>query len=193
MQGNGSFGRKRIITIIVCVLLAVAGVYLDQLTKRIASEERFSVTVIDNFFYLSYSENTGAGFSFLADKPWGQTLFKILTPVALVAFIVFLVFSVKNKYSFISIGLSAIISGTVGNFIDRVVNGFVVDFLSFKFGTYYFPTFNVADVCLTVGVIMLIVHFLFIDKNAVFKSKVTTETDVSEKEDNSDKSENGNG
>ena len=65
----------------------------------------------------------------------------------------------------------------MGNFIDRLLNSKVVDFLSFHFWGYDFPTFNVADICLTVGVIMLIVHFLFFDGNAVFGKKQISEND----------------
>ena len=121
-----------------------------------------------NQFYLSYSLNSGAAFSFLANKDWGQTVFKIITPIALIAFFYFYFFAVKKGYKWLTVSLTFIISGTIGNFIDRLSRGEVVDFLSFKFGSYYFPTFNVADVCLTVGVIMLIVHFCFFDKNALF-------------------------
>ncbi len=172
MQRIRAFDRKRlIIFIIIPIVLLAALIGLDQVTKYLADKDKVSVTVIDNFFYLSYSTNKGAGFSLFADKEWGQLLFKIITPVALIAFIAFYVFAVKNSYKWLSYSIVLVIGGTIGNYIDRLLNGEVVDFLSFKFGSYFFPTFNVADICLTVGVIMLIAHFLFFDKNAVFKKK----------------------
>ena len=164
-------GKRLIIFIIVPVILMIALIALDQITKYFAARDNIKTTVIENFFYLSYSTNKGAGFSFLADKEWGQTLFKIITPVALVAFIVFYVFAVKKSFKWLTYSLALIIAGTIGNYIDRLLNGEVVDFLSFRFWDYYFPTFNVADICLTVGVIMLIAHFLFFDENALLRKK----------------------
>lgn len=177
MQGIRAFDRKRlIIFIIVPVILLAALIGIDQITKYFADKDRVNVAVIDGFFYLSYSTNSGAGFSFLADKEWGQLLFKIITPIALVAFIAFYVFAVKKSYKWLAYSLTVIIAGTIGNYIDRLINSKVVDFLSFHFGDYIFPTFNVADICLTVGVIMLIIHFLFLDNSAVFKKKCKSES-----------------
>ena len=162
MQRVGTFNGKRlVIFVLIPIVLFVFLVVLDQLTKFFAARDKVRITLIDNFFYLSYSVNTGAGFSFLANKEWGQILFKIITPFALIAFGFFYYFAVKKSYKWLVVSIVFIISGTIGNFLDRLINSAVVDFLSFKFGSYYFPTFNVADICLTVGVIMVIVHFCF--------------------------------
>ena len=190
MQGIRTFDRKRlIIFIIIPVVLGLALIGVDQITKYFAARDEVNSTVIGNFFYLSYSTNSGAGFSFLADKEWGQTLFKIITPLALVAFFAFYVFAVKKSYKWLAYSVVLIISGTIGNFIDRLLNSEVVDFCSFHFGSYIFPTFNVADICLTVGVIMLIAHFLFFDENAVFKKKPKNENEKTS-EDDTKKDEN---
>ena len=175
MQGIRSFGGKRIVIfVIVPVILLALLIFLDQITKYYAQRENVNDTVIDGFFYLAYTLNSGAAFSFLADKTWGQTVFKIITPIALAAFVYFYVFAARKKYRWLSYSLILVIAGTVGNFIDRLASGQVVDFLSFHFGAYVFPTFNVADICLTVGVIMLLVHFCFFDENALFKPKKET-------------------
>ena len=172
MQRTGTFNGKRfVIFILIPLLILVLTLSLDIVTKYFADKDKVNKTVIENFFYLSYSLNPGAAFSFLANKDWGQTFFKIITSIALIAFVYFYVFAVKKGYKWLTVSLTFIISGTIGNFIDRLSRGEVVDFLSFKFGSYFFPTFNVADVCLTVGVIMLIVHFCFFDKNALFIRK----------------------
>ena len=174
MQGIRAFDRKRlVIFIIVPIILIAALITLDQITKYFAARDKVNTAVIDGFFYLSYSTNSGAGFSFLADKEWGQLLFKIITPVALIAFFAFYFFALKKSYKWLAYSVVSIIAGTIGNYIDRLLNSEVVDFLSFHFGNYIFPTFNVADICLTVGVIMLIIHFLFLDNSAVFKKKST--------------------
>ena len=106
----------------------------------------------------------------------GANAFKIVTPVALVAFFAFYIFAVKKSYKWLAFSLTFVVAGTIGNYIDRLINSEVVDFLSFQFGSYFFPTFNVADICLTVGVIMLIIHFFFFDENALFKKKIKAET-----------------
>lgn len=186
MQRIRAFNGKRlVIFIIIPVILLTALVALDQISKYLAvkyiginnSITNKPITVIENFFYLSCSTNPGAGFSFLADKEWGQLLFKIITPVALTAFIWFYYFAVRKSYKWLTYSIVGIIAGTIGNYMDRLINSEVVDFLSFQFGSYYFPTFNVADICLTVGVIMIIVHFLFLDENAIFKKKQTVKQD----------------
>lgn len=181
MQGTRTFDRKRlIIFIIIPIVLFAVLVGIDQITKYFAARDKVHSVVIPNFFYLSYSTNSGAGFSFLADKEWAQLFFKIITPFALIGFTVFYVYAVKKSYKWLSFSIVSVISGTVGNYIDRVINSEVVDFLSFQFGSYFFPTFNVADICLTVGVIMLIIHFLFFDNAAVFKRKPKEETTENE-------------
>ncbi len=173
MQGARS-NRRRIIIEISLVLLLLALIAVDQITKY-----HFSHTidfgdvkpVIKDFFYFSYTINTGAAWSFLADAAWAQTFFKILTVIALIAFIAMYVYSLKKNYRWLKVSLIFIIGGTMGNFIDRLsING-VIDFIGFTFGEYNFPIFNLADTFLVVGIIMLIIQFLFIDKNAVFKRK----------------------
>ena len=163
--------RRRIIIESIFVVLLLLLIALDQITKH-----HFSSTyglgerrpVIDGLFYFAYEINTGASFSFLADADWAQLFFKILTGFALVIFILLYVISVKNNLRWLKVGLIFIISGTIGNFIDRIAINGVVDFISFTF----FPfVFNLADAFLTVGAIMLVIHFLFLDKNAIFKRK----------------------
>lgn len=170
MQGI-RVNRRRIITETLFILLLIALIAIDQVTKY-----HFSSTiklgekkpVIDGLFYFAYEINTGASFSFLSGVSWAQTFFKILTVVALVVFGLLYVTSIKNRYRWLKFGLIFIISGTIGNFIDRLAMNGVIDFISFTF----FPfVFNLADVFLIVGAIMIVMHFLFFDKNAIFKKK----------------------
>ena len=85
------------------------------------------------------------------------------------AWIIFYVYCIKKGYKWLRVSLIFIISGTLGNFIDRLIFNGVIDFLSFVFGEYYYPIFNLADAFLVVGMIMFVINFLFLDKNAVFK------------------------
>ena len=172
MQRVRANGWKRIVFEIIPVIVLALTILFDQLSKSYFHKLYLSqgtTTVIDNFFYLTYTVNTGAAWSFLAGVSWAQTFFKVLTSVALIAFIVYYVFAVKKGQSFLKYALVLIIGGTIGNFIDRLSSDGVVDFLSFVFGNYHFPVFNLADSFLTVGVVMLIIHYLFIDVNAVFR------------------------
>ena len=137
----------------------LAWLVLDILTKQWAAINEVNITVIPEFFYLWYSRNTGAAWSIFADQ---------LPLLAIISFSVGIGFGwyyVKN-YRQIDrwhhLAISMFLAGTCGNFIDRAFfpEG-VIDFLSFHFGSYIFPTFNVADTALTLGVIALIVLSLF--------------------------------
>ena len=176
MQGTRPT-RRRIVFEIVSVVILLLLIFADQIIK-IYVKDLFdntswrSTTVIEGFFSIKYSFNTGAAFSFLADKWWSQIFFKVLTVIALVGFIVFYVFACKKNYKFLRFSLILIISGTIGNFIDRLIYNGVVDFISFTlFGGYVFPTFNLADTFLTIGLIMLIIHYLFLDENSIIPKK----------------------
>lgn len=178
MQRTGTNGRKRIIFEVVCIALIFILVLIDQLTKlhfsstlKVGEE----TSVIDGFFYFTHVLNKGAAWSFLSGVSWAQTFFKVLTVLALVVFGFFFWFSSKKKYNWLKVALSFAIAGTVGNFIDRLVYGHVIDFLGFIFGEYRFPVFNMADSFLVVGVIMIMIHLLFLDNNAIFKRKNANE------------------
>lgn len=134
---------------------------LDQATKQlvlrnITSTDR--ITVIDGFFYLIYRENTGAAWSLF---PNGRYFFLAITPVIAGALVFFLV---RSHSRFLKLSLSLILGGAAGNFIDRAYRGSVVDFFDFHFGSYVFPTFNVADTFVVVGTILLSIYMLFIYK-----------------------------
>lgn len=175
MQGIGANRRKRIIVEVAFLGLLALLIVFDQITKHYFSttlELGEKVKVIDGFFYFSYALNNGAAWSFLSGVSWAQTFFKIATVLALFMFIAIYVYSVKKGYNWLKVSLIFIISGTIGNFIDRLFNnGCVIDFLSFIFGEYSYPIFNLADSFLVVGMIMFIINLLFIDKNAIFKKK----------------------
>ena len=175
MQGTGLNRRKRVIVEIAFLCLLLLLIAIDQITKHHFSttlELGDRVAVIDGFFYFSYVLNNGAAWSFLSEVSWAQTFFKIITIIALILFVAIYVYSVKKGYKWLKVSVIFIISGTIGNFIDRLFNnGGVIDFLSFVFGEYAYPVFNLADTFLVVGMIMFVIHLLFIDRNAVFKKK----------------------
>jgi signal peptidase II len=149
-------------------------IVLDQVSKSFFKDlynQKGQTTVIEGFFYLTHVVNTGAAWSFLGDKPWAQTFFKIMTILAIVAFIFGYIYSFIKNYRWLQYGVSIAFAGTIGNFIDRLTINGVNDFLSFVFGTYHFPVFNVADICLCVGVAMIIIHLFFFDEGGLFVGK----------------------
>ena len=163
---------KRIIVIALPFIVLALTIVLDQVTKcyfKNLYEENGKTMVIEDFFYFTYTVNTGAAWSFLSDVSWAQTFFKILTCVALIMFGLFMAYACVKKIKWLQYSLAFIIGGTIGNFIDRLLYSGVTDFLSFIFGGYYFPVFNLADSFLVVGVIMMAIYLFFLDENAIFK------------------------
>ena len=145
------------IIIAICIILALIGI--DQLTKILAFnhlEEGVTVKAIPHLFKFSLTRNDGAAFSILEGKQW---LFYVITVLALGGFGYLMKDCSFEAYPIYTVCLCLIISGTIGNFIDRVIYGSVRDFLTFDF--MEFAIFNFADMCLTVGVIMLIIDFIF--------------------------------
>lgn len=136
--------------------IAVAVVIVDQLTKMWIMAEfglHEQQTVIPGFFNLVYVTNTGAAFGFLAgNKTWlRQAFFVGVSSVALIV-IAFAYGHLKKQGRIFIYALGFIAGGAVGNLIDRLRFGSVVDFLDFYFGSYHWPAFNAADSAITIGV-----------------------------------------
>lgn len=143
--------------IITIVILTVA----DQLIKNIIRTTlpgNDSITVIENFFYLVHRHNTGAAWSFLANASWGIIVLSVLSGIASAVLVVVTLKITALQYK---LPLSLMSAGAIGNFIDRVWLKSVTDYLDFHFGSYIFPTFNLADICLVVGTILFSYFILF--------------------------------
>ncbi|QHW36678.1 lipoprotein signal peptidase [Staphylococcus ursi] len=131
----------------------------DQLTKFIIRTQMTigeSFAVLPNFLYITSHRNNGAAWGILSGK---MTFFYIITVIILVALIVFYIKEAKN-HMLMQIAISLLFSGALGNFIDRVSSGEVVDFIDTVIFGYDFPIFNIADASLTIGVILLIIVLL---------------------------------
>lgn len=123
--------------------------------------------VIEGFFDLTLLYNKGAAFSFLAQAGgWQRWLFSLLAVVMSVILIVWIKRTPRNIW-WLNTGLALILGGALGNLYDRVAQGKVVDFLSFHFGSYSFPAFNIADIAISVGAFLLIIDMLFFEKKRV--------------------------
>ena len=138
-------------------LLLVCSDQLSKMLIRSALPHMSEVAVIDRFFYLFHIRNSGAAWSFLANKSWGIHL---LTALSAVVSVLLIVVIKRCKPLDLRIPLVLILAGSIGNFIDRVRLGYVTDFLSFRFGSYVFPTFNIADAYIVCGMICLMITLL---------------------------------
>ncbi|HDV6285156.1 TPA: signal peptidase II [Staphylococcus pseudintermedius] len=131
----------------------------DQLTKFIIRTQMTlgeSFAVVPKFLYITSHRNNGAAWGILSGK---MTFFYIITIIILIALIVFYIKEAKNNM-LMQIAISLLFSGALGNFIDRVSSGEVVDFIDTVIFGYDFPIFNIADASLTIGVVLLIIVLL---------------------------------
>ncbi|MBR3342214.1 MAG: signal peptidase II [Clostridiales bacterium] len=155
----------------VCILFSVVSVLLvaaDQIIKSIIVKNvKFSgpVTVIDNFFYLHYAENTGSAFSLFADKAWGIYFLSGVSTILGIGIFVLMIIAAKHDLKLISFAFCLLSSGAFGNLIDRFRLKYVVDFMRFDFGSYTFPIFNFADMCAVVGTFLIICIIIFDSKH----------------------------
>ncbi len=139
--------------LILAAIIIVLAIVLDQLTKYLVVSNMFigqTIPVIKDVFHITYVRNTGAAFSILSGS---MTLFYIITPIALAVFTYILIKERKGKKLQLVL-LGGIIGGTIGNFIDRVAYGYVIDFIDCRF--INFAIFNVADMFLTCCVILYV-------------------------------------
>jgi signal peptidase II len=142
--------------------LALALVLADQLTKQavlLSFRTGERLPIIAGFFDLTLLFNRGAAFSLLADAGGWQRWFFIGIGVAATLFIGWMLWRHGSQKLF-SLALSLILGGALGNVIDRVLRGEVVDFLLFYWRGWHFPAFNVADSAITIGAALLIVDEL---------------------------------
>jgi len=142
---------------LIGVIIVIGILLLDQITKLVIVAQipyGTNIEVIKGFFSITHRVNDGAAWSVFSGQ---MTLFYIITVVALVIFAYYfkdINFKTKKMYS---IGISLLIAGTLGNFVDRVRIKGVIDFLDFNIFGYDFPVFNVADSALNVGLVLFMI------------------------------------
>ncbi|WOJ96495.1 signal peptidase II [Congregibacter brevis] len=138
-------------------------VALDQGTKLLASSElSYAMPVkILSWFNLTLHHNQGAAFSFLAGAGGWQRWFFAVLALAVSAMIIFWLKDLKPRQWQLSLALALVLGGALGNLVDRVYLGYVVDFVSVHYRDWYFPTFNVADAAISVGAFLIIMDSVF--------------------------------
>jgi len=140
-------------------------IFLDQVTKlQIMQTMRLheSISVIPNLFSLTYIRNPGAAFGLLAGSSNAfRMVFFGLTSIFALGLLGTILLRMPEEDWMGRVSVSGILGGAIGNLIDRLRYGEVIDFLDFYVNDYHWPAFNVADSAITVGVIFLIIHFAF--------------------------------
>ncbi|EOD01295.1 signal peptidase II [Caldisalinibacter kiritimatiensis] len=142
-----------IVTLLILITDQLTKYYADKLLKGNAP-----YVIINGFLQFNYVENVGAAFGILKNK---QLFFIILTFIVLIGMVLFMI---KNKRLNIYMrwGLVLIIAGAIGNLIDRIRLGYVIDFIDVKFGSFYdYPVFNIADCAIVIGTILVSYLVLF--------------------------------
>jgi signal peptidase II len=154
------------------LLLSAIVVLIDQLTKGYISRRygEFEFTTVLPVLDITRMHNVGAAFSFLADASgWQRWLFIALAVGVSIAIVVWL-FRMPRSKVLLAAGLSLVLGGAIGNVIDRIRLGYVVDFIHFHWDRAYFPAFNVADSAITVGAAFLLLDALFEPKGTKVKA-----------------------
>lgn len=152
---------------VIALILAVVIAALDQLIKFLVVQNielNSSVTVIENLFDLTHIRNYGIAFGMFQNSRW---IFVILTAAVIVGIIVYL-FKTHNKSKLALTAAALIVGGGLGNLIDRVFLGYVIDYISLSF---FPPICNFADYCVTAGTILLIIYILFYSNIVTSNSK----------------------
>ncbi|MBQ9461153.1 MAG: signal peptidase II [Clostridia bacterium] len=164
---------------VLTIVLAAAAVLvvIDQIIKYFIVQglaPNGSMSVIDGLFSLTYVENRGVAFGMFQNHVW---IFAVITSLLIGVFI-WLIIKKKFTGKLFCISAALMIGGGIGNLIDRIFRGFVVDYLSLSF---FPPVCNFADYCITIGAVLLVIVLLF---------KSSKESPAEEKNNNADSSEN---
>lgn len=159
-------GRRPFVTYLAVSTLIVA---LDQLTKWaiLTWVPLYEKIAVNSFINITHQQNRGAAFSFLAGASgWQRWFFTALAVAVSIAIVTWLWRIRRERLLVLSAGLTLVLGGAVGNVIDRVRFGYVVDFIQVLIAGWPFPSFNVADSAITVGATLLIIDALFISGRA---------------------------
>jgi len=143
---------------ILFAIVIFVSLIIDQIIKFFVENNLYgkSIDIIENIFSLTYVQNKGAAWGIFSGNDW---ILKIFAPILIILVIIFVYKTCKNNLEFIFGGL--IVGGAIGNLLDRIIRGYVVDFLDFKF----WPVFNFADICIVLGCLLLIIELWLKERN----------------------------
>tara|TARA_S200000501_G_scaffold268291_1_gene252006 strand:+ start:307 stop:771 length:465 start_codon:yes stop_codon:yes gene_type:complete len=145
---------------IIILIIIIFSFFLDLLTKNYALNNliiNHSLS-INNFLNFTLAFNYGAAFSFLSDAGgWQRWFFMIFSFIVIIIISYMMVYDDNSPY----IAFSFVIGGALGNLNDRIIYGYVIDFIEVYYNTFYWPIFNIADVAISIGVILLLYNIIF--------------------------------
>jgi signal peptidase II len=141
------------------IIIAILIVLIDRISKLFIVNNfdlHESKEIINNFLYITHTENTGAAFSIFTD----QVFFIVLVSIIMIGVLATMLYKETkfNKYKAITYGI--LIGGVIGNFIDRIYYGHVIDFIDTYIFNYNFPIFNVADMGIVIGTLLLLIEMI---------------------------------
>ena len=172
----------------IWIIVIAAAIGADQISKLLVVrflDKSEPLVLIENVFRFSYVENRGAAFGMLDEHRW---VFMVISTVALIGLIVFL-FRFCPRNAFLNAGIAFVIGGGIGNMIDRVYLGYVVDFIDFyAFPNVWMWVFNIADVCVCIGAAIIALYLVIDIVNEAKKQKETKEAEEV-KEDSKEENE----
>ena len=159
MFGNLFNNKSNLNLLIFSIILLI----IDQVSKAmiVSQFDLYESMSVASFFNLTFVVNYGFAFGFLNSPSINQIIVSI---VILSIIIYFLYLLIKTQDHFFKICLVLILSGAVGNFLDRIFRGYVVDFIDIYVFNYHWPAFNIADSCISIGFVILIFNILFLNK-----------------------------
>jgi signal peptidase II len=130
----------------------------DQLTKYIVADYMMlhGDIPLTPFLNLVLVHNTGAAFGFLSSAGGWQNLFFIIVAAAASVFILWMISRLDSKERLLAMALMLVLGGALGNLTDRLLHGYVIDFIDVYYGTWHWPAFNVADSAITIGAVILV-------------------------------------
>lgn len=148
----------------IWMALSMVVIIIDQATKWMILKwvPKYDSIPVNSFINITHQRNTGAAFSFLADQPGWQRWFFITLATLVSAYLVVWLWRIRTSgYLILSTGLALVLGGAIGNVVDRIRLGSVVDFVQVLIAGWPFPSFNVADAAISVGAVLLIIDTLF--------------------------------
>ena len=145
---------------IIILIIIIFSFFFDLLTKNYALNHliiNHSLS-INNFLNFTLAFNYGAAFSFLSDAGgWQRWFFIAFSFIVIIIISYMMIYDENSPY----IAFSFVIGGALGNLNDRIIYGYVIDFIEVYYNTFYWPIFNVADVAISIGVILLLCNIIF--------------------------------
>ena len=141
------------------IILTILVILVDFFSKYMVSKlmtVNETINLIDNFFRITYVKNTGAAFSMFSNN----TILVIIISVVVIGFLLFYIYKNKGNNKLENVSYAFILGGAIGNLIDRLVYGYVIDFLDLEILSYNAPIFNLADTFIVIGVILFLINTL---------------------------------